>query len=140
MINNVDVSSHINIGGLIILLILFVLTIFASVIYYINLSPDVKKIKGFIIGEFSGIAAVLITNLIYIIEILFQTSGLATTLLFILFCASASGVAYGNQILLKNKDKVHLSEEEVDRRKALIPWQYGASIFTTVLCLVLLFI
>lgn len=91
-------------------------------------------------GQFSGFIALLIAMFVAIIEILFQISGLATTLSFILFCASASGVAYGNQILLKNKDKVHLSEEEVDRRKALIPWQYGASIFTTVLCLVLLFI
>jgi hypothetical protein len=39
----------------------------------------------------------------------------------ILFCASGSGVAYGNQILLKNKDKVHLSEQEVAERKELIP-------------------
>ena len=138
----IDISSinRVDMEGIIILRLVFFLLLFYTVNYYINLPKEIKEVKGFILGQFSGFIALLIAMFVAIIEILFQISGLATTLSFILFCASASGVAYGNQILLKNKDKVHLSEEEVDRRKALIPWQYGASIFTTVLCLVLLFI
>ena len=137
---NIGSVNQSDMAGFLILLLLFVLLLFCTINYYINLPKEIKEVKGFIFGQFSGFIALLIAMFVAIIEILFQTSGLATTLSFILFCASASGVAYGNQILLKNKDKVHLSEEEVDRRKALIPWQYGASIFTTVLCLVLLFI
>lgn len=137
---NIGSVNQSDMAGFLILLLLFVLLLFCTINYYINLPKEIKEVKGFILGQFSGFIALLIAMFVAIIEILFQTSGLATTLSFILFCASASGVAYGNQILLKNKDKVHLSEEEVDRRKALIPWQYGASIFTTVLCLVLLFI
>ena len=137
---NIGSVNQSDMAGFLILLLLFVLLLFCTINYYINLPKEIKEVKGFILGQFSGFIALLIATFVAIIEILFQTSGLATTLSFILFCASASGVAYGNQILLKNKDKVHLSEEEVDRRKALIPWQYGASIFTTVLCLGLLFI
>lgn len=137
---NIGSVNQSDMAGFLILLLLFVLLLFCTINYYINLPKEIKEVKGFILGQFSGFIALLIAMFVAIIEILFQISGLATTLSFILFCASASGVAYGNQILLKNKDKVHLSEEEVDRRKALIPWQYGASIFTTVLCLVLLFI
>ena len=137
---NIGSVNQSDMAGFLILLLLFVLLLFFTINYYINLPKEIKEVKGFILGQFSGFIALLIAMFVAIIEILFQISGLATTLSFILFCASASGVAYGNQILLKNKDKVHLSEEEVDRRKALIPWQYGASIFTTVLCLVLLFI
>lgn len=137
---NIGSVNQSDMAGFLILLLFFVLLLFCTINYYINLPKEIKEVKGFILGQFSGFIALLIAMFVAIIEILFQTSGLATTLSFILFCASASGVAYGNQILLKNKDKVHLSEEEVDRRKALIPWQYGASIFTTVLCLVLLFI
>lgn len=137
---NIGSVNQSDMAGFLILLLLFVLLLFCTINYYINLPKEIKEVKGFILGQFSGFIALLIAMFVAIIEILFQISGLATTLSFILFCASASGVAYGNQILLKNKDKVHLSEEEVDRRKALIPWQYGVSIFTTVLCLVLLFI
>ena len=137
---NIGSVNQSDMAGFLILLLLFVLLLFCTINYYINLPKEIKEVKGFILGQFSGFIALLIAMFVAIIEILFQTSGLATTLSFILFCASASGVAYGNQILLKNKDKVHLSEEEVNRRKALIPWQYGVSIFTTVLCLVLLFI
>ena len=137
---NIGSVNQSDMAGFLILLLLFVLLLFCTINYYINLPKEIKEVKGFILGQFSGFIPLLIAMFVAIIEILFQTSGLATTLSFILFCASGSGVAYGNQILLKNKDKVHLSEEEVDRRKALIPWQYGASIFTTVLCLVLLFI
>lgn len=137
---NIGSVNQSDMAGFLILLLLFVLLLFCTINYYINLPKEIKEVKGFILGQFSGFIALLIAMFVAIIEILFQTSGLATTLSFILFCASGSGVAYGNQILLKNKEKAHLSEEEVDRRKALIPWQYGASIFTTVLCLVLLFI
>ena len=137
---NIGSVNQSDMAGFLILLLLFVLLLFFTINYYINLPKEIKEVKGFILGQFSGFIALLIAMFVAIIEILFQTSGLATTLSFILFCASGSGVAYGNQILLKNKEKAHLSEEEVDRRKALIPWQYGASIFTTVLCLVLLFI
>lgn len=137
---NIGSVNQSDMAGFLILLLLFVLLLFCTINYYINLPKEIKEVKGFILGQFSGFIALLIAMFVAIIEILFQTSGLATTLSFILFCALGSGVAYGNQILLKNKEKAHLSEEEVDRRKALIPWQYGASIFTTVLCLVLLFI
>lgn len=119
----IDISSinRVDMEGIIILRLVFFLLLFYTVNYYINLPKEIKEVKGFIFGQFGGFAATLIADLAVIIDFLFQTSGLVIFLVAILFCASGSGVAYGNQILLKNKDKVHLSEQEVAERKELIP-------------------
>ena len=119
----IDISSinRVDMEGIIILRLVFFFLLFYTVNYYINLPKDIKEVKGFILGQFGGFAATLIADLAVIIDFLFQTSGLVIFLVAILFCASGSGVAYGNQILLKNKDKVHLSEQEVAERKELIP-------------------
>lgn len=119
----IDISSinRVDMEGIIILRLVFFFLLFYTVNYYINLPKEIKEVKGFILGQFGGFAATLIADLAVIIDFLFQTSGLVIFLVAILFCASGSGVAYGNQILLKNKDKVHLSEQEVAERKELIP-------------------
>ena len=118
---NIGSVNQSDMAGFLILLLLFVLLLFCTINYYINLPKEIKEVKGFILGQFGGFAATLIADLAVIIDFLFQTSGLVIFLVAILFCASGSGVAYGNQILLKNKDKVHLSEQEVAERKELIP-------------------
>lgn len=66
--------------------------------------------------------AFLMVFLAMIIKILLQISLFIPVLTFILFSISLSGVAYGNQILLKNKNKIYLSKEELDKRKEFIPW------------------
>lgn len=102
------------------------------IVYYMKLPSEIKAIKGFILGQLGGMIAFLMVFLAMIIKILLQISLFIPVLTFILFSISLSGVAYGNQILLKNKNKIYLSKEELDKRKEFIPWQYGGSIVLSI--------
>lgn len=102
------------------------------IVYYMKLPSEIKAIKGFILGQLGGTIAFLMVFLAMIIKILLQISLFIPVLTFILFSISLSGVAYGNQILLKNKNKIYLSKEELDKRKEFIPWQYGGSIVLSI--------
>lgn len=102
------------------------------IVYYMKLPSEIKAIKGFILGQLGGMIAFLMVFLAMIIKILLQISLFIPVLTFILFPISLSGVAYGNQILLKNKNKIYLSKEELDKRKEFIPWQYGGSIVLSI--------
>jgi|GEM_PF-2483814 hypothetical protein len=124
--------SSVEIEYLIWLVFFFFSLLVYFIVYYMKLPSEIKAIKGFILGQLGGMIAFLMVFLAMIIKILLQISLFIPVLTFILFSISLSGVAYGNQILLKNKNKIYLSKEELDKRKEFIPWQYGGSIVLSI--------
>lgn len=124
--------SSVEIEYLIWLVFFFFSLLVYFIVYYMKLPSEIKAIKGFILGQLGGMIAFLMVFLAMIIKILLQISLFVPVLTFILFSISLSGVAYGNQILLKNKNKIYLSKEELDKRKEFIPWQYGGSIVLSI--------
>lgn len=130
--------SSVEIEYLIWLVFFFFSLLVYFIVYYMKLPSEIKAIKGFILGQLGGMIAFLMVFLAMIIKILLQISLFIPVLTFILFSISLSGVAYGNQILLENKNKIYLSKEELDKRKEFIPWQYGGSIVLSIYFLFML--
>lgn len=61
---NIGSVNQSDMAGFLILLLLFVLLLFCTINYYINLPKEIKEVKGFILGQFSGFIALLIATFV----------------------------------------------------------------------------